>query len=98
MPRAARTRDPASLDHGLTQAKGSVVTQRGRVASAWTRTADAITLRATIPVNVTAVVRLPEGSYLATGPGGAAPERLGTQNGITSYRIGSGAWAFTKGA
>ncbi|MFE6508282.1 family 78 glycoside hydrolase catalytic domain [Nocardioides sp. NPDC057767] len=83
---------------GLTHADGSVVTQRGRVASAWTRTADAVTLRATVPVNVTAVVRLPEGSYLAVGPDGTAPELLGTQNGITSYRIGSGAWTFTKGA
>lgn len=83
---------------GLTHAKGSVATQRGRVASAWTRTADGLTLRATIPVNVTAVVRLPEGSYLATGPGRTAPERLGTENGVTSYRIGSGAWTFTKGA
>lgn len=83
---------------GLTHAKGSVATQRGRVASSWTRTADSVTLRATIPVNVTAVVRLPEGSYLATGPGRAIPERLGTENGITSYRIGSGRWTFEKGA
>ena len=83
---------------GLTHAKGSVATQRGRVASSWTRTADALTLRATIAVNVTAVVRLPEGSYLTTGPGRTAPERLGTENGITSYRIGSGGWTFTKGA
>ena len=83
---------------GLTRAKGSVATQRGRVASAWTRGGDAVTLRATIPVNITAVVRLPEGSYLAAGPGGTAPERLGSRNGITSYRIGSGEWTFTKGA
>ncbi|MER7559025.1 family 78 glycoside hydrolase catalytic domain [Nocardioides sp. NPDC126508] len=83
---------------GLTHAKGSVATQRGRVASDWTRTAEGTTLRATIPVNVTAVVRLPEGAYLATGPGGTAPERLGTENGITSYRIGSGEWTFKKGA
>ncbi|MFE7226799.1 family 78 glycoside hydrolase catalytic domain [Nocardioides sp. NPDC057577] len=84
---------------GLTHAKGSVATQRGRVASAWTRSGSgAVTLRATIPVNVTAVVRLPAGSYLATGPGRTAPERLGTENGITSYRIGSGAWTFKKGA
>ena len=45
-----------------------------------------------------AAVRLPAGSYLATGPGRTAPERLGTENGITTYRIGSGEWTFKKGA
>ena len=34
----------------------------------------------------------------AAGPGRAIPERRGTENGITSSRIGSGRWTFEKGA
>ncbi len=80
-------------DVDLRQASGSVVTQRGEVRSAWHRQGDGVDVRVTVPVNVTAVVELPAGDYDVTGPKGARAEELGTADGLTTYRIGSGSWS-----
>ena len=86
-------------DTGLDHASGSQVTQRGRVSSDWTREGDELTLTTEIPVNVSAVVELPAAdgfAYQVTGSRGAAAEELGTEDGVTSYRIGSGTWTFER--
>ncbi|WP_051217681.1 family 78 glycoside hydrolase catalytic domain [Nocardioides insulae] len=86
-------------DTGLTHAEGSQVTQRGRVSSSWTHDDDEVSLTTQIPVNVTAVVELPTAdgtTYEVTGPDGAEAEVLGTEEGLDRYRIGSGAWTFTR--
>jgi alpha-L-rhamnosidase len=81
-------------DTGLTRAEGSQMTQRGRVSSEWTRDGDDVRLSTTIPVNTEAVVELPAGGYAIVAPRGAELEELGTEGGVTSYRIGSGSWEF----
>lgn len=82
-------------DTGLAQAEGSRMTQRGRVSSAWTTEGGSLSLDVEVPVNVTGVVELPAGDYEVTGPDGAAAEELGTADGLTRFRVGSGAWTFT---
>lgn len=84
-------------DTGLAEAEGSRMTQRGRVSSAWTTEGGSLSLEVQVPVNVSGVVELPEGDYEVSGPGGAAAEELGTADGLTRYRVGSGAWTFTAG-
>jgi alpha-L-rhamnosidase len=81
-------------DTGLSSAEGSLMTQRGRASTSWTRDGDSVSLEATVPVNVSAVVALPAGQYDVAGPGGAGAESLGTEGGVTRYRIGSGSWSF----
>lgn len=85
-------------DTGLESAEGSQVTQRGRVSSSWTRDGNDVTLSTTIPVNVTAVVEVPNAvgiDYAVEGPGGATAESLGVDGGIERFRVGSGTWTFT---
>ncbi len=77
---------------GLTDASGSRMTQRGRVSSDWTRDGDDVRLTTEVPVNVEAVVALPAGEYDVSG--GPVLERLGTADGLTRYRVGSGTWTF----
>ena len=79
-------------DTGLTEASGSRMTQRGRVSSEWTRDGDDLTLETEIPVNVEAIVELPAGVYDVSG--GSVLEDLGTADGLTRYRVGSGTWTF----
>ena len=83
-------------DTGLDSAEGSLMTQRGRVSTSWTRDGDAASLEATVPVNVSAVVELPAGDYEVAGSGGAGAETLGTEDGFTRYRVGSGTWSFEQ--
>jgi alpha-L-rhamnosidase len=83
-------------DTGLGSAEGSLMTQRGRVSTSWTRDGDAASLQATVPVNVSAVVELPAGEYDVAGPGGARAQALGTEGGLTRYRVGSGTWSFEQ--
>lgn len=83
-------------DTGLTHAEGSRMTQRGRVASSWTVEGGETALTAAVPVNVAAVVALPAGDYDVTGLGGATAEALGTEDGVTRYRVGSGSWSFEQ--
>lgn len=89
-------------DTGLTEASGSQLTQRGRVSSSWTKDDAGVTLSAGIPVNVSALVELPalaDGSaYDVTGPAGAEAELIGTEDGVTTYRVGSGDWSFGQDA
>jgi alpha-L-rhamnosidase len=49
-----------------------------------------------VPVNVSAVVELPAGDYDVAGPGGAGAENLGTEGGLTRFRLGSGTWSFEQ--
>jgi alpha-L-rhamnosidase len=79
-------------DTGLAEASGSRMTQRGRVSSEWTRDGDDLTLETEIPVNVEAIVELPAGVYDVSG--GSVLEDLGTADGLTRYRVGSGTWTF----
>jgi alpha-L-rhamnosidase len=83
-------------DTGLAEASGSRATQRGRVSAEWTRDGDDVSLTTEIPVNVSAVVELlaSDAGYEVTGPGGATAEELGTDGGVTRFRIGSGTWSF----
>ncbi|MDN5852734.1 MAG: alpha-L-rhamnosidase N-terminal domain-containing protein [Actinomycetia bacterium] len=81
-------------DTGLRRAKGSQVTQRGRISSSWHRRGDWVRLATTIPVNVSAVIDLPAGEYDVRAPRGTEAKRLGTDDGVTSYRVGSGRWRF----
>jgi alpha-L-rhamnosidase len=84
-------------DVNLRRASGSIETQRGEVRSAWIREEGVqagVDLRVSIPVNVTAVVELPEDDYEMKSPKGATVEELGTADGLARYRIGSGDWSF----
>nr|WP_281366645.1 alpha-L-rhamnosidase C-terminal domain-containing protein [Nocardioides thalensis] len=81
-------------DTGLAHAEGSRMTQRGRVSSAWTTEDGALTLDVEVPVSVSGIVELPAGDYEVMGPDGAAAKELGTADGLTRYRVGSGAWTF----
>ncbi|UMG94497.1 family 78 glycoside hydrolase catalytic domain [Nocardioides sp. TF02-7] len=86
-------------DTGLRRASGTQVTQRGPVSSQWRRADGGVTLTTEVPVNVSAVVELPasaDRAYDVTGPDGAEAEELGTDDGVTSYRIGSGRWTFSN--
>ena len=79
-------------DTGLSHASGSRMTQRGRVSSEWTREGDDLSLAVEVPVNVSAIVELPAGTYQVEGGGTA--EELGTEDGVVRYRVGSGSWTF----
>jgi alpha-L-rhamnosidase len=84
-------------DTGLTHAEGSRMTQRGRVSSEWSRDGDVLSLTTVVPVNVSAVVELPAADgfgYRVTG--GGTPQELGTEDGMTRYRVGSGNWTFQR--
>lgn len=87
-------------DTGLTEASGSQLTQRGRVTSSWSRAEGSVRLTAGLPVNVSGAVEVPEAptgsSYEVRAPSGATAELVGTENGVTTYRIGSGQWTFTQ--
>ena len=88
---------------GLTWAKGSVGTIRGRVTTAWTLQGSTFTLDCTIPMNATATVILPTGDSgtiteggRALSPGGEIRVEAGTPSGqgITLH-VGSGSYHFS---
>jgi hypothetical protein len=54
---------------GLRHARGSVWTERGRLAVSWRRTGHRTELDITVPVNVSVTVRLPSGTTTTTGSG-----------------------------
>ncbi|MFL6121427.1 alpha-L-rhamnosidase N-terminal domain-containing protein [Actinophytocola sp.] len=54
---------------GLRHARGSVWTERGRLAVAWRRTGNRTELDITVPVNVSVTVRLPSGTTTTIGSG-----------------------------
>jgi alpha-L-rhamnosidase len=85
----------AVTDSGLEHAAGVLPTQRGPVSTDWTRAGGKVTLKATVPVNVEAVVELPAGAYRVTAPGGATARPAEGGQGLTRYRVGSGTWVFT---
>ncbi|MEV6303074.1 family 78 glycoside hydrolase catalytic domain [Actinoplanes sp. NPDC051861] len=66
----------------LRHAAGSVPTQRGEVRLAWQRTGGGLHVQGRIPVNVTARIELPPGTYYASGD----VEQLTA----TTFRAGSG--------
>jgi alpha-L-rhamnosidase len=77
-------------DTGLGEASGSRMTQRGRVSSEWSRDGDDLSLSIEVPVNVSAIVELPAGDYDVAGD----VEEIGSADGVTRYRVGSGSWVF----
>jgi alpha-L-rhamnosidase len=82
-------------DSGLEHAAGLLPTQRGPVSTDWTKAGGKVTLKATVPVNVEAIIELPAGAYRVTAPGGAAARAVEGGQGVTRYRVGSGTWVFT---
>ena len=54
---------------GLRQARGTVWTERGQISVRWSRTGNRTTLDLTVPVNVTATVRWPNGTTTTAGSG-----------------------------
>ena len=99
--RARRLRgDDLGAGHwALTEASGSRMTQRGPrlfgVGAMATRPERL--WRPRIPVNVEAVVELPSGEYDVTAGGAVCSQKdLGTDDGVTRYRVGSGTWTFVS--
>jgi alpha-L-rhamnosidase len=82
-------------DSGLEHAAGVLPTQRGPVSTDWTKQAGKVTLKASVPVNVEAVVELPAGAYRVTAPAGATAQPGESGQGLTRYRVGSGTWVFS---
>ena len=79
---------------GLRHATGSVPTQRGEVTLAWRRTDKGMSVRATIPVNVTARVELPTSDgYTYRAIGGSA-RLVSSGSGVTVFQAGSGTVRF----
>jgi alpha-L-rhamnosidase len=80
---------------GLAHVAASIDTVRGMVASSWTRTSHAFTLRVTVPVNATAMVSVPLfGAPAARAAHGAT--LLKVSNGVAEYSVGSGNWSFSE--
>lgn len=91
----AATVDIAPPEAGLRSASGSVPTQRGDVAVDWRRAPTGTITSVSVPVNVTATVRLPvvDGrTYRPTGRGTA--EYLGVEDGRAVFEVGSGSVRF----
>ena len=89
---------------GLSWVRAHTDTVRGRVATAWRRTAEGLVLTVQVPANATAVVHVPAsraGSVTETGlgrptPAGQAPgvKLLRVTRGSVVYRIASGSYRF----
>ncbi len=89
----------APPDAGLTAARGTEWTQHGPVSVAWSRgrgSSGQVTLRVSVPDNMTATVMLPvadrAAGYRAYGAG--APYYEGTRDGRAVYSVGSGKTVF----
>ncbi|MEW9872914.1 family 78 glycoside hydrolase catalytic domain [Arthrobacter sp. HS15c] len=74
----------------LEHAKGNLPLPNGTVAVSWRRTAAGMHLECTVPVGVTATVRLPAGTYGIQGPT-AGPAVVRSHD----FRIHAGTWTFT---
>jgi alpha-L-rhamnosidase len=89
---------------GLSWVKAHTDTVRGRVATAWRRTAEGLVLTVQVPANATAVVHVPAsraGAVAETGLGRRTPaaqaagvKLLRVTRGSVVYRIGSGSYRF----
>ncbi len=85
----------------LTSVAGQYNSVRGPVTSNWRKDGNQLTLDVTIPVGVTATVRVPAKTADAVREGGQpaanAPgvEYRGTENGEAVFRVGSGQYQFT---
>jgi hypothetical protein len=77
---------------GLDGARHRTRIPYGEVAVSWHRSADALTVEASIPVGATATVRLPAG--MAPADEAAAP--MTDHGSHTEFRVGSGRWIFTS--
>jgi alpha-L-rhamnosidase len=91
----------------LTYARGSVPVANGYAAVNWWREGGRLHLECTVPAGVTAVVRLPFGTYGIKGPTADAavgPSTPDSGNGTVAapsmrdFRVHPGTWAFTPQA
>ena len=86
---------------GLSFARGEYRSVRGRIASAWSRAGDHLTLEVEIPAGTAATVHVPadspEGVQEGQGPAAAAGgvTFLRAEAGCAVFRVGSGTYRFT---
>ena len=87
--------------HGLANVRCAQETAYGRLASEWSIRPSLATLKVEIPVNTTAIIRLPDSDGTAVKeskrPAAKAPgvRFLRVENGAALYSVGSGAYEFT---
>ncbi len=92
----------ASPGKGLTAARGSYESIRGRITSGWQTDDKAFNLKVTIPANTTATVYVPSSSPdKVTESGVAANQAKGVKflrqdPGYAVYAVGSGTYKFTS--
>ena len=91
---------PDLSGRGLTRARGSYDSIRGRIARGWELKDGALRLDVEIPVNVTATVFVPAKEAAAVREGGQPADRakglkfLRFEDGRAVYEAGSGRYAF----
>ena len=86
---------PAS---GLSSAAGTEYTERGGVTVSWHRlpgSGGEVSLRVSVPDNVSATIALPAGTRPYTASGAGAPRYEGTRDGRALYSVGSGVTTFS---
>jgi len=87
---------------GLSRASGSVPTVAGPIAVSWQRQAGGVALEVTVPVNTTAVVRLPATEPSCVRESGVPADRapgvavLSPAAGVAVLSVGSGTYRFTS--
>jgi len=79
---------------GLTWAKGSYRSIRGKIVSAWKVDGDTLTLDVTVPPNTTATVYVPAKDLTAVKADGVEPLRM--EDGAAVCEVGSGTYQFTS--
>jgi alpha-L-rhamnosidase len=92
----------ASAGKGLSSARGSYDSIRGRITSGWSRDEAGFRLNITIPANTVATVYVPTSDPASVREGGQAIERvkgvksLRQTQGYAVFEVGSGQYAFTS--
>jgi hypothetical protein len=100
-PAAATVKiQPPTVDQAnLHRVSGSEWTQRGTVKAAWQKVNGSYVLDVDVPANVKATVAIPNPSAVKyVGVGAGAPQLVGTQDGVTTFTVGSGATHFSLGS
>lgn len=88
------------LGGGLTWARASVRTVRGKIGTAWRVRDGRVTLQVSIPANVTATVHVPTADPSSVREGGAPIDRVaevrvvGREQGALVLEVGGGEWTF----
>jgi alpha-L-rhamnosidase len=87
---------------GLTSARGSYDSIRGRIVSQWKKDDTGLSLEVSIPANSTATVYVPAGDPSSVREGGKTIEQaagvkfLRYEGGYAVFEVGSGTYAFTS--